>query len=83
SLVAQAVVPQMIDRSYGKIINISSIFGKTPIPHQFAYAASKGGVNQITKVMALEWAKLGVRVNVILANWMVFEAILIKNHNKV
>lgn len=75
-LVAQAVVPQMIERGYGKVINISSIFGKTPLPHQLAYAASKGGVNQITKVMALEWAKLGVRVNAIAPTY--FETDMVK-----
>jgi NAD(P)-dependent dehydrogenase (short-subunit alcohol dehydrogenase family) len=64
-LVAQAVVFQMIERGYGKVINMSSIFGKTPLAHQLAYASSKGGVDQMTKVMALEWAKLGVRVNAI------------------
>jgi NAD(P)-dependent dehydrogenase (short-subunit alcohol dehydrogenase family) len=64
-LVAQAVVPQMIDRGYGKIINMSSILGKVALPHQLAYASSKGGVDQMTKVMALEWAKQGVRVNAI------------------
>ena len=64
-LVAQAVVPQMIQRGYGKVINMSSIFGLTPLPHQLAYSASKGGVNQLTRVMALEWAKAGVRVNAI------------------
>jgi NAD(P)-dependent dehydrogenase (short-subunit alcohol dehydrogenase family) len=64
-LVAQAVVPQMLERGYGKVINMSSIFGKVPLPDQLAYASSKGGVNQMTKVMALEWAKQGVRVNAI------------------
>ncbi len=64
-LMAQAVVPQMIDRGYGKVINMSSILGTVGLPNQIAYASSKGGVNQMTKVMALEWAKLGVRVNAI------------------
>jgi NAD(P)-dependent dehydrogenase (short-subunit alcohol dehydrogenase family) len=64
-LVAQAVVPQMIERGYGKVINMSSIFGKVGLATQLAYASSKGGVIQMTKVMALEWAKLGVRVNAI------------------
>jgi NAD(P)-dependent dehydrogenase (short-subunit alcohol dehydrogenase family) len=64
-LVSQAVVPQMIARGYGKVINMGSILGTVGLPNQLAYAASKGGVNQITKVMALEWAKKGVRVNAI------------------
>jgi NAD(P)-dependent dehydrogenase (short-subunit alcohol dehydrogenase family) len=64
-LVAQAVVPQMIERGYGKVINMSSILGRVGLPNQVAYASSKGGVDQMTKVMALEWAKKGVRVNAI------------------
>lgn len=64
-LVAQAIVPQMIERDYGKVINISSIFGAVALPTQLAYASSKGGVDQMTKVMALEWAKKGICVNAI------------------
>jgi NAD(P)-dependent dehydrogenase (short-subunit alcohol dehydrogenase family) len=64
-LVAQAVVPGMIQRGYGKVINMSSILGAVGLASQAAYASSKGGVDQLTKVMALEWAKLGVRVNAI------------------
>jgi NAD(P)-dependent dehydrogenase (short-subunit alcohol dehydrogenase family) len=64
-LVSQAVVPQMLKRGYGKVINMSSILGKVGLPNQLAYASSKGGVDQMTKVMALEWAKQGVRVNAI------------------
>lgn len=64
-LVAQAVAPHMLDRGYGKIINMSSILGKIALPNQLAYASAKGGVEQMTKIMALEWAKQGVRVNAI------------------
>ena len=64
-LVTQAVAPQMLDRGYGKVINMSSILGTVALPNQLAYASSKGGVDQMTKVMALEWAKQGVRVNAI------------------
>jgi NAD(P)-dependent dehydrogenase (short-subunit alcohol dehydrogenase family) len=64
-LVAQAVVPQMIKRGYGKVINMGSILGTVALPMQAAYAAAKGGVHQLTKVMALEWAKEGVRVNAV------------------
>jgi NAD(P)-dependent dehydrogenase (short-subunit alcohol dehydrogenase family) len=64
-LVAQAVAPHMLEQGYGKIINMSSILGMVALPNQLAYASSKGGVDQMTKVMALEWAKKGVRVNAI------------------
>jgi len=64
-LVAQAVAPQMLERGYGKVINMSSILGKVGLPNQLAYASAKGGVDQMTKVMALEWAKQGVRVNAV------------------
>ncbi len=64
-LFSQALAPQMIERGYGKVINMGSILGTVALPNQLAYAASKGGVNQITKVMAIEWAKKGIRVNAI------------------
>jgi NAD(P)-dependent dehydrogenase (short-subunit alcohol dehydrogenase family) len=64
-LVAQAVAPQMLERGYGKIINMSSILSTIALPNQLAYAASKGGVDQLTRIMALEWAKEGIRVNAI------------------
>ena len=64
-LVTQAVGPQMLERGYGKVINMSSILGTVAMPNQVAYASSKGGVDQMTKVMALEWAKQGIRVNAI------------------
>jgi len=78
--VAQAVVPQMITRNYGKIINISSIAGRGVVPLQItyasAYSAAKGGINQLTKVMAVEWAKNGVRVNAVAPTY--FETDMVK-----
>ena len=64
-LVCQAVAPQMIERGYGKIINMSSIMGRITYFNQAAYSASKGGVNSLTQVMAVEWAQSGIRVNAI------------------
>lgn len=55
----------MVARRSGKIINVSSIFGSVGFPGVAAYAASKGGINQLTRVMALEWAPYGVCVNAI------------------
>jgi NAD(P)-dependent dehydrogenase (short-subunit alcohol dehydrogenase family) len=64
-LMAQAVVPHMLARGSGKVVNMASILGAVALPSQLAYASSKGGVMQMTKVMALEWAKQGVQVNAI------------------
>lgn len=75
-LVAKAVVPQMIENGYGKVINMSSILGRIAIINQLAYASAKGGVEQMTKIMALEWAKLGVRVNAIAPTY--FETDMVK-----
>ncbi len=64
-LMVQAVVPHMLSRGQGKVINMASILGSVALPSQVAYASSKGGVIQMTKVMALEWAKQGIQVNAI------------------
>ena len=64
-LVAQAVGAHMVARRSGKVINVSSIFGAVGMHNQLAYAASKGGVVQLTKVMAIEWAPHGVTVNAV------------------
>ncbi len=64
-LVGQAVARQMINQGHGKIINISSILGGIGLPNQCAYASSKGGINQLTKVMALELAPHNIHVNAV------------------
>jgi gluconate 5-dehydrogenase len=64
-LVAQAVAPHMIRQGRGKIIHLSSIFGAVGMHNQLAYACSKGGINQMTKVMAIEWAPHNLQVNAI------------------
>jgi NAD(P)-dependent dehydrogenase (short-subunit alcohol dehydrogenase family) len=62
---AQAVGRVMIAQNYGKIINISSDAGSVGLVKRAAYCASKGGVNLLTKVLALEWAAHNVNVNAI------------------
>jgi len=61
----QAVGRRMIERKYGKIINISSISSFLGHPARGAYAASKGGLIQLTRVMATEWAPHHITVNAI------------------
>jgi NAD(P)-dependent dehydrogenase (short-subunit alcohol dehydrogenase family) len=55
----------MIPRKKGKIINISSQTGTIAIPQRAAYCSSKGGVNQLTKLLAIEWAQYNINVNAI------------------
>lgn len=64
-LLAQAVVPGMIARKAGKIVNISSQAGVVGLDHHGAYAASKGGLNMLTKVMCVEWSKHNIQCNAV------------------
>lgn len=55
----------MLPQKYGRIINMSSQASVIGIPRHAVYCASKGGVNQLTKVLALEWSPHGVTVNAV------------------
>jgi NAD(P)-dependent dehydrogenase (short-subunit alcohol dehydrogenase family) len=55
----------MIERGYGRIINITSLNSTVALNQVAAYAASKAGVSSLTRSLAVEWAKLGVTVNAI------------------
>jgi NAD(P)-dependent dehydrogenase (short-subunit alcohol dehydrogenase family) len=62
---AQAVGTIMIQQKRGKIINISSDAGSVGLLQRAAYCSSKGGVDLLTKVLAIEWAKYNINVNAI------------------
>ncbi len=64
-LLAREVVPGMIKQNAGKIINISSQAGVVGLEGHGAYAASKGGLNMLTKVMTVEWAKHNIQINAV------------------
>lgn len=60
----QAVARHIVERGgTGSIINMSSVNGVLALPNQTAYVTSKGGLNQLTKVMAISLADKGIRVN--------------------
>lgn len=65
-LVAKSAVQRMIDNKIaGSVINIASVLGSCVQKGTGPYAASKAGLLQLTRSMALEWARYGVRVNAI------------------
>ena len=64
-LCCRAVVPGMIERNYGRIVNVASIAGKEGNPMAAAYSASKAAVIGLTKAVGKDVAKTGVVVNCI------------------
>lgn len=64
-LVGQAVAREMVKAGRGSIVNMSSVNGTLAIPTIASYNASKGAINQLTRVMALALAGKGVRVNAV------------------
>ena len=62
----QCAARQMMSQGQGgSIINITSVYGLVAAPGRAAYCASKAAANMLTKVLAIEWAKKGIRVNAI------------------
>lgn len=62
-LCAQAIAPQMLERGWGRVVNISSMLGLVGLGERPPYTAAKGGLIQLTRTLALEWANRGVTVN--------------------
>ncbi|NJD89628.1 MAG: glucose 1-dehydrogenase [Betaproteobacteria bacterium] len=71
---AQAVARSMIAaKRPGSIVNIASILGLRQATHLLAYAAAKAALVQVTKSLALEWARHGIRVNAIAPGYVITE----------
>jgi NAD(P)-dependent dehydrogenase (short-subunit alcohol dehydrogenase family) len=64
-LLAQALVPKMIEKGAGKIVNISSQTSTVALDKHAAYMSSKNGLNALTKAMTAEWAKYNIQSNAV------------------
>jgi NAD(P)-dependent dehydrogenase (short-subunit alcohol dehydrogenase family) len=64
-LLTVALVPAMIARGGGSVVNLSSISGVTGTPGRSAYAATKGAIDAMTRSLAMEYGPSGVRVNAV------------------
>jgi 2-deoxy-D-gluconate 3-dehydrogenase len=69
-LVSRAAYPHMKRQGGGKVINIGSMMSIFGVRFSPAYAASKGGIVQLTKVMATAWAGDNIQVNAVLPGWI-------------
>jgi NAD(P)-dependent dehydrogenase (short-subunit alcohol dehydrogenase family) len=66
----QAAAKLMLTRSFGRIINISSRASLVGIRDQAVYCAAKGGVNQLMRVLALEWSEQGATINAVVPTFI-------------
>ena len=69
-LCSQATYPHMLRRGGGKIINIGSMMSIFAMSYAAPYAASKGGIVQMARALAVAWAKDNIQVNTILPGWV-------------
>jgi NAD(P)-dependent dehydrogenase (short-subunit alcohol dehydrogenase family) len=67
--VCHAVAGHLLDRGHGSVINVASVAGVASSPTMTPYGASKAAVISLTKSLAVEWAKDGVRVNALCPGW--------------
>lgn len=66
----RAVLPGMMSREAGSIVNVSSILGQSGMKRSAAYGASKAGLDQLTRILAVEYADRGIRVNAVAPAWV-------------
>ena len=71
--VSRPIIKSMIQNNYGKIVNVGSVAGVTPLRLQCAYVAAKAAVHELTRAMALELAPHNIYVNAVVPGSIIFE----------
>ena len=66
----RAAIPYMLERGGGSLVNVASVNGLVSEPYLAVYSTSKGGVVMLTQGVALDYAKQGIRCNVICPGWV-------------
>jgi NAD(P)-dependent dehydrogenase (short-subunit alcohol dehydrogenase family) len=68
-LASKAAGKEMLKHGWGRIINVASVLGERGLINGAAYCAAEAGVLNLTRALALEWARSGIKVNAIGAGW--------------
>ncbi|GIV79622.1 SDR family oxidoreductase [Litorilinea aerophila] len=68
-LTIRAVAPGMVERGWGRIVNVSSVASLNYVPGEGVYGVAKAGINHLTKSFAVELARHGVTVNAVAPGW--------------
>ncbi len=68
-LACRAAAKPMLAQGHGRVINVSSLLGERGMANGAAYCAAQAGVLNLTRALALEWARSGINVNAIGAGW--------------
>jgi NAD(P)-dependent dehydrogenase (short-subunit alcohol dehydrogenase family) len=80
---ARAALPLLEAAGGGSIVNVSSIHGSRAHQRLVAYAASKGGLEMVTRTLAVEWAEVGIRVNCVAPGYLETEmTAALRNHER-